>query len=181
MSPIPYTVPHTIAPGETVTVATMNNEWGGNASYLANPPFCSLTHSTTQSITASGAWQALTFDTEDGDTANLHSTVTDPTRITVTDAGIYVVGAGVNFSANATGVRAIGLRVSGTGSTAPGKGRVIALPISGSDVDLAIARPLKLTAGQWVEAVVLQSSGGALNSQAVNGNPFLSVVWAGLG
>lgn len=101
---MPYTAPHTITTGELVTVDTMNDEWGGNASFLANPPSCRVYHNANISIAENSivvlgvtAGATAAFNQERWDTDGMHSTVTNPGRITFNTAGVYVCTFNVVF------------------------------------------------------------------------------------
>lgn len=114
---------------------------------------------------ATGVGTALTFNTERYDTGNFHSTSSNTSRLTAPTAGLYTVGACVAWAGNATGVRAASLRVNGTD--------VIARELV--DIDSAtththnVSTEYQLAAGDYVEVVVAQDSGGNLNVTA-NGN-----------
>ena len=62
---------------------------------------------------------ALTFDTEDYDTADLHSTTTDTSRLTAPVAGIYRVSALLNWNENPSGDRVVVLARTGFIETPP--------------------------------------------------------------
>lgn len=85
-----YVAPTTRAAGYKVPATVWNQDVVDNVTFLANPPACRVTHSTTQSLT-DNTEASVTFDTESYDTAALHSTVTNPTRITIPVAGIYLI------------------------------------------------------------------------------------------
>lgn len=125
-------------------------------------PSARVFNSANISITTSGVAQALTFDTERWDNGSLHSTSANTSRLTASVAGIYTIGACVDFAANATGIRALALQVNGTTTIAS-----MILPNNGGAtvVQLALGGVLyQLAKGDYVEAVVTQTSGGALNA-----------------
>jgi|DEB0MinimDraft_3_1074331.scaffolds.fasta_scaffold38559_1 hypothetical protein len=84
----------TFSPGDILTAATMN-EVGTNLDNQRVPPMCLLTIAslavtaqvTLGNTTTTGTW------TEEVDTDAMHDTSTNPTRITVNTAGIYIVTA----------------------------------------------------------------------------------------
>lgn len=126
-------------------------------------PACRVYHNAAQSI-ASGSFVPLTFNSERFDTDNMHSTVTNPGRITFTTAGLYLVGGNIEFAGNAVGTRGMAILHSGT--------TYIASILQ--DIDAATTHELNIsavyafTAGQYVELWAGQTSGGALN---VNSGP----------
>jgi hypothetical protein len=105
---------------------------------------------------------ALTFNSERFDNGSLHSTSANTGRLTAPITGLYMVGAHAVFASNATGFRVIQLRVNGT--------TVIEYENKGAvngDVTGVGARTLyQMAATDYVEVVVYQSSGGALNVSA---------------
>lgn len=177
MSPIPFTPPHTITTGELVTVSTMNLEWGGNASFLANPPACRVYHNATISI-PNATLTALTFNSERYDTDTMHNTVTANSRITFNTAGLYVVSATGEYAANGTGDRRIHIRLN--------TGNYIAWQVipafAGLGSGFACTTVYKFAAGDYVEAFAYQTSGAALNMQQfANYSPEFAATWIGLG
>ena len=113
------------------------------------------TQSITNSLATNIQWQTVNVDNNrqvDLTAAN--------TRITCRVAGLYQINATCRFASNATGIRQVNiykngaeteLQASTDGLGAAGKAR------------LAIAGILKLSAGDYIELNVTQTSGGALN------------------
>lgn len=105
---------------------------------------------------------ALTFNSERFDTDSMHSTAVDTERITFNTAGQYLVGATLRFAANATGNRIVRIRLNGTTYIC----EQVLPPVGG-------AQPARFTLNtiydfivtDYVEVVVFQTSGGALNVQ----------------
>lgn len=174
---MPYTTPHTIAAGELVTVATMNNEWGGNVSYLANPPACRVYHNAAQGTTT-GVSVALAFNSERYDTNTMHDTVTANTRVTIKTAGVYVFTATVSFANNGTGFRQVGLLLNGVAYIA-----LVHCPaIVGDQTHVSIPTTYKLAVNDYIEVMAQQTSGGNLNVNSnANYSPEFSATWVGLG
>src|SRR5262249_35062273 len=117
------------------------------------------------------------------DTAGLHVATTcvpppDPlaSRLTAPRAGIYQVDAGVKWGGdNGTGERFLGLGVNGT--SFPGGPRVPAAHANGTGQ--AVSTLVSLNAGDYVEAVVFQSSGSDLYLQESVDRNFLEMHWVG--
>lgn len=129
---------------------------------LTSAPTCRVYNSANISIT-NNTLTALTFDTEEFDVgAGMHSTSVNTGRLTVPTGcgGKYVIGADIEFAANATGSRLIRLRVNGATNIAQ-----VQYPSSSGTYAsaLAISSVYALSAADYVEVVVLQDSGGALN------------------
>jgi hypothetical protein len=119
-----------------------------------------------QTIT-SGAFAALTFSAaeETTDTDGFHEGVTNPTRFTVPAgcAGRYLVGGSVTLSSSAANQRTIAVKKNG--ATYYG--------VNGFDPGTTVteqygstAAMLELNAGDYIEIVVRQDSGGNLSTPA---------------
>lgn len=126
-----------------------------------------VTHSTTQSI-GSGTPTAVAFDTEEHDNGGLHSAGAN-TKLTAQVAGAYDIFANIGWAANATGVRTMIVRLNGT--TTIGKDEINNTTVD-RDAWRAVMTSWNLAAGDYLEVVATQTSGGALNVQA---NPRFSM------
>lgn len=116
-------------------------------------------HNANQSITDATV-TALAFNSERADTNTIHDTVTNNSRLTCQTAGVYSVVFSAAFAANATGYRYIGIRLDG--------GNILAYQSSlslgaGQGNLMTVSTVFALAAAQYVEAIVYQNSGGALN------------------
>ena len=129
----------------------------------AAPAKFMLSHSATQSITASATPQALTFDTEVSDPNSGHSTVTNPSRYTIPAGfdGAWFISATAGFASNATGYRIVTIYQNGSPTTLRSVRSVVAA--TNSEV-VNVAGLLSLNAGDYLQVFVEQSSGGALNA-----------------
>lgn len=172
-----------VAPATVVTATTITSAWGNSVKaatdYLANPPACRVYNNAAISLATTGVAQALTFNTEREDTANLHSIVTNTSRITVPDAGRYIFDASVEFAGNATGIRQLFFRINGTLIFAADS-RINAGAGIGTQINLS--RGVVLAAADYVEVLARQDSGGALNINASSAySPEFGCVWVGNG
>jgi hypothetical protein len=127
-------------------------------------PHARVHHGANQSV-ANNTQTALAFNSERQDTAALHDTATNNSRLTAPAAGTYLVTASILFDVNATGARQIGFRVNGT--TFYAVQAVQAITVAATGTPVAGSTVLTLAAGDYVEACALQTSGGALNVLAV--------------
>lgn len=142
---------------------------------------CRVYNSAVQALTTA-VQAAITFDTERFDTQSIHSTVSNTSRLTVPASwgGIWLIGGCCGFAANATGSRSLFLKVNNT--TYIGNIRIAADATASATTDLAIASTYALVAGDYVELIALQSSGGNLNtSQVANSTPEFWMLWMGTG
>lgn len=175
-----YTVPHAIGVGELVSIATMNNEWGGNVAFLANPPACRVYHSVAQPET-DNTQLILAFDSERFDTDTMHSTVTNNSRITIKTAGLYMVGAHLEFAAGTLDKASVALRLNGgtffavqeTVNTAAAYGQA-----------LTVVGLWKFAVADYVEVRMFQDNAAntARNvNSSINYSAEFWAVWTGLG
>jgi hypothetical protein len=113
---------------------------------------------------ASGAWTAIAFagaDNYDNDT--MHDPSVNNTRIYATTAGKYRITFHAVLEANGTGVRYASIYLNGAATNlyAPGA------PVSaayGCALNFTCEYPM--SAGQYIECMIYQDSGGALNAVA---------------
>ena len=120
---------------------------------------CDVYNSATQSVN-DATDTALTFDTETRDTDAFHSTASNTGRITIPagQGGWYMFGAHVPWTGSSTGDRKIWFRTNGTTASTP-----VTWDLSLGGFNHEIVQPLYLAAGDYVEVMVHQTSGGALN------------------
>lgn len=130
---------------------------GGGATSSAAKAY----HSTTQSHTTSGTYIAVAFDSEEFDTDTYHNNVTDNPRLVVPSTARYLIGAAITFAPHATGERAIKFRKNGTTDLRGSGGE----PTSSGSVNTLtpMTTLVDLVAGDYVEVMAYQDSGGALN------------------
>lgn len=129
----------------------------------------------TQSI-ANNTFTAVTFGTEEYDSGSYHDTSTNTSRLTVPVAGKYLITGSIEYAANATGVRAAGIRMDGStyiaSQSTASLGSVLA-----TTVNVSVVRDL--AANAYVELMAYQTSGGALNTLANNMTHF-SITFLGV-
>jgi hypothetical protein len=154
---VAWTTPKTWATNDSLGASTLNTHLRDNLNFLYGRPCCRVFNNANISHTTSGALQALTFNSERFDTDTMHSTSSQTGRITFTTAGYYMVGGQVEFGASATGERGLAIRLGGTTTLISHNQDAI-----GSD-QLSVVTFYAFTAGQYVELLGYQTSGGALN------------------
>jgi hypothetical protein len=145
--------------GETLVADSSTStglKWAKSSNFVG----CTVYDSTTQSI-ANNTSTIVTFDSENFDTDGFHSTSTNTGRITIPTglAGKYLVTFSFLWAQNGTGIRTAnifknGANVYGVGEQS-GNASVFAGPNGAVIIDCAV--------GDYLELVVFQSSGGALN------------------
>lgn len=105
---------------------------------------------------------AISFDTNDYNNGSVHSTSTNPTRFTVptSQGGLYLCTAGINFDTN-TNCYVYIKQTSGVTVT---KWAWSAMHISSSaSTQMVVTDVIQLAAGDYVEFIVWQSTGGILH------------------
>lgn len=174
-------IPHGIAAntGGRTPIGTSFQEMRVNAAGTAfewyTRPMVRVRRSTNQSI-ANNTLVAVTFDTESYDTDGMHSTSVNTNRLTIVTPGKYATKAKAVYEASVSGVVAAFLRVNGTitidfDQRPPAAGVVTSVSASG---EYAFA------AGDYIEFIAYQTSGGALNLLSVSDySPVLEAVLVG--
>jgi hypothetical protein len=125
-------------------------------------PGCRLTNSVAQVLT-NDTFTAIAFDTQRWQRGGIHSTTTNNTRITISDTGKWLVGGNLGYEPHATGRRMILIRVDGTVYETAIANPGFAPSVGLGNLGLATNTVLDLTAGQYVELIGYQSSGGDLD------------------
>jgi hypothetical protein len=105
---------------------------------------------------------AVPFTAEDWDTAALHDN-TDPTKLVAPVAGRYLVTAAVGFLPNPTGIREVILHVNGIQPRGYGQQIHDASTPATAESMMATSAIIPLSAGDYVQVWVAQSSGGPLD------------------
>lgn len=141
-------------------------------------PRCRLFHGSTQSI-PNTTETALTFNSEEFDASSLHSTVSNPTRISYQSTGVWLVGATVNFvtaTAQTGYLRFFKNSTTAVGSAAGFKGTGVS---NFSQRITATAIDVVTSSNDYLEAIVFQNAGGALEcgnaSSRIDQNDFWTV------
>jgi hypothetical protein len=168
--------PPTFTAGQVITASTFNTNVRDATHFLTGKPLCALSNSVVQSI-ANNTATAATFDTEATDSDNMHSTVTNTSRLPAVTPGWYMVSGNVPFASNATGSRWIAFQVNGLPASRIGFTQTGSAGGSGPETALSSAAPVFLNVNDYVEMIVLQTSGGALNIDTANGGVRLTALW----
>lgn len=108
----------------------------------------------------SGAWTALTFNSERFDTDGIHETVGSTGRLTCRTAGKYIIGGGAQFADSAAGTRRVFGILLNSGSFIAIGSSPFAATYGGS---VAIATLWSMAVGDFVEFLVTHDVGAPLN------------------
>lgn len=125
-------------------------------------PRVEVARSTPQSLATAGSGTAITWDTETFDTDGIHAASSSRFTIPTGLGGRWRFDAGIDFAANATGTRAAWFLKNGAG-TRWGQFEAGSSLSGTNNVATILTRELVLVAGDYVEIVLFQSSGGPLN------------------
>lgn len=161
--------------GTPITAARLNNMEAGLVEAGASVERVMANRSSTfQSINDSTLTAMIWNNADSYDTDAMHDPAgANPSRITIATAGVYVCGANVSWAAHATGWRGIGLRVN-AGTT---YGWTVVPSIGATTMMSATSWRLPLNATDYVEVVVYQTSGGALNAGSNDSLPGANTVF----
>ena len=155
---VPTTIAYGASPAAGSAVVAARRDHTHGMSAVAGWDICArVYYDSTQSIADDSA-TALAFNNELFDTDSIHDNSTNNSRLTANTAGVYHVWGNVRFAANATGDRQIFFRVDGSDivQNFQDEAGAAAFIISQSAI-------VKLTENQYVECLVVQTSGGSLN------------------
>lgn len=143
-------------PGDILTAAFCDQA-RDNGEFLIDPPTCSVYGSAVQSIPNSTD-TAMLANSEYFDNDAMHSTSSNTSRITAQTAGRYLLISSVSYAASAAARVLTRFRINGT-TTYSTDSRAA---IGGATPDqVSITRTFVLAAGDYVETIVNQNSGGA--------------------
>lgn len=124
-----------------------------------SPHSCYVGATANQAITTSTT-TAINLDYEKFDNGGLHSTVTNNTRVTVVETGVYLVVGFGHWESNDTGLRQIYIKLNG--STFPFTNVISAATVTGEDTH-SVLGVLSLTASDYIELVVWHNKGSNAN------------------
>ena len=167
-------VPRTWVASENVTATIMNGTTGvkGALDFILSPPRA-FVYQTATTTTTTSATSTILFDTEQYDTDTMHSTSSNTGRITATTTGLYHVTGQICMASNATGTRTILIIKNGTTTLA--SDRLHSVVATNAYLDTAC--DVQLTAGDYVELAMIQTSGGNLATVAGLGNTWFCARW----
>lgn len=131
-----------------------------NGAVLADLPKAHISNSTLLSI-PNGIDTAVSFDSVEFDSDNCHDFVASPTRLTCKTPGVYLMAGYAAFGTSSVGFRHGYLLVNGGTPTANAIASDVRAAVNTSD--FTVSTLVSLKAGDFIEFVVAQNSGAALN------------------
>jgi hypothetical protein len=155
--------PRTWATGDAHTAARDNLEIRDALTFLLESPTCSLMASTVS--TTSGVDKLISWDSETYDSDTMHSTGTNPSRVTATTAGVYLITGLLPWSTSSSGFRELNIRSNAAGSFSGGT--LVRTwrhaPAASAATHTQFNWQRSMTAGEYLEFWGTQTSGGALD------------------
>jgi len=142
--------------------------YSGSAWAANSARFCALRLNTNQNLTVSDA--AIAWDAEISDPSAMHDLVTDPSRVTAIDAGLYEITASL-YNGNTSGLGSAYARLNGATALPGSLDRGVA---SSAGVPLKVICTVNMGAGDYVE--IMASHATAVGSISGGTNQFASTV-----
>lgn len=138
---------------------------------ILDPPRCQAYNNANISIPNDDG-QVVDLNDENYDsTTTMHSNVTLNSRVVIPVDGIYICTFLCAFASNATGDRSAWIRKNGFEYMAMNQ----KMAVNGAETSLSVTVQDFLEAGEFIEAIAQQDSGGALNLLATAYSPILTV------
>lgn len=178
MATVPTT--QTFNAGEKVTASKLNAATKTVLDFLMNPPRVNAYAGTAISV-SSGTSTLLTFDSESWDTDSMHSTTTNPSRITINTSGQYLVTFYARFPSNSTGYRQLNLRLNSAGASGGGStlSTITVAAVNGASAFVTRTLELSCTAGDHYELFATQNSGVSLSMDSGSRVTGMEFRWVG--
>ena len=143
-------------------------------SSVVNNTGCSVYHSTTQSVNTA-TWTTLTWDSENYDDDTYHSTVTNPSRITVNFTGRIQLRAAVADLTNSSTERGSRFLENGVATNMPVFTHYVSSANNTINKVVDGEYEKDCNSGDYFEVQWYQASGGAINALGGNGVSFFQM------
>jgi hypothetical protein len=157
------------------------NDISENLRFLHTKDRVHVYDSVDQSIGNAG-WELMTWDSEEYDNNDMHSTSSTTARLSCKSDGLYLVEFKIAFASNTTGVRRVMLRKNSAGSDSGGStlGTWNEDALTGQQTTVSGGRGVVLNTGgspnDYIECFVWQDSGAALNVVAGASTSFVQMM-----
>lgn len=148
------------------TATNYDTEWAAPSGGASALPGCRLYNNANISI-PNAAMTFLPFNSERYDPTGMHDLVTNPSRITIATAGVYMLACGVVFTGATGGERDVLIELNGNG------GDIVAyavVPPSAQKITISMSTLYYLNVGDYVRVGCYQDRGSALNVESTVAN-----------
>ncbi len=136
-------------------------------------PQCRVTNTSTQTI-GTGSATAITFNTQTWDNDALHSTASNPARISPSRAGLWRFGGNIAMDANSSGVVGVIIRLNGVTQV------VQDLRLNtATQLFVQLSGEYQCSTSDYAELVVTQTSGANLGTAVTGSSPSFWASFAG--
>lgn len=144
-------------------VASLNSILGSLTAAASFIRYGCASYGNTNQAIATGTFTAVTFDSDEWDVGNCHSTTANPTRFTVPHggAGVYLLSAVISFMTSAVGQRII--KVTKNGQEIRGNGYIMTSTGGVYVTGMSFSLVTPLNDGDYLEVIAYQDTGGNLN------------------
>jgi len=175
-----WTTPRVWAVGETVTAANFNTYVSNNLTEIVSPPYAYLSSTLTTTLTTAGTYYAQSWDTQIANVGSMHSTSTNPTRITASQAGTYHIDATIAMAQQAA-VTYFQMALFVNGAQMAQSAPAIYIPTTPTaNYGLTLARYVPLAATDYVEIKLRCGTNALVTVSASGGNrPICQMRWVG--
>lgn len=154
-----WTTPTTRATGDLITASIWNADIVENLKHVF-PPSVLVTR-TASVLISNNVATTVTWDSEKFDDDTMHDLVTNPTRLTATKAGRYLIYAQIQWASVVTGTGVRTLDFFHNGATRIG--RDVRKPLDGAVSNQSLAIIYSLAATDYVTCVIQHNQGSDIN------------------
>ena len=160
-----------VATGDVYTAAAHNDVLENINNYRV-PPMCRVKQTSGQSV-AYNTNVILSFDDEDFDTDAMHDNATNNSRITINTAGVYLVVAGIRYTAGVSTTTRISVLKNGGSAGIDERGP------NNTRSGQQVTGYYNLAVADYLEAEVYQNNTATTARITETPYTFLSVAWVG--
>lgn len=157
----------TFVAGTILTAAQLNTQVVNAGNFWLNPPYADLYNAAGVTCGTSATYFLVPWDTEIEDSDNMHSTVTNPSRVICVTPGVYHIEHSTSWASNATGFRGSQFRLNSAGAVGTGTQLQFAFGLSIGAAAWGGGPRISwyyrfANIGDYMETFVDQTSGGSL-------------------
>ena len=171
--------PARLAVGNNGETLVADSSTATGLKWAKSPNFVgAVVYSNINQTTASAASTTITFNAENIDTDNFHSTSTNTSRFTIPTglSGKYRVSGSVRLNPNGTGRRLLTLSLNGGGAL-----KAVEYAVNSTTyISLLIEGVMQLDAGNYIELSLYQDSGSNINTIGSTSDTWFEIQYLGV-